>query len=114
MAAVAVSLSQRRDLRRVRLLTPPFVDLLMSGDLETIDRAIDALRILTNGEDHNDDAYRHFAGLAWDLLKANWPAVEAIAAALIERRRIDGAEVEALMNGTCGPGSNVAPLGGGQ
>lgn len=72
----------------------------MSGDIEAIKRTFAALRILTEDKDHDDDAeaHRHFAGRAWDLLQANWSAVEAIATALIERRKLDGAEVEALMN----------------
>ena len=41
-------------------------------DLEAIKRTIAALRILTQDKDHDDDdeAYRHFAGRAWDLLKS--------------------------------------------
>ena len=72
----------------------------MGIDLEAIKRRIAALRILTDFPDDDDDrdAHRRFAWQALALLKANWVAVEAIAAALIERRKLDGAEVEAIIN----------------
>ena len=70
----------------------------MSIDLEYIKRTIAGPRIMTEDTDHGDnDAYQHFAGLAWDLLKANWPSVEAVANALIEHPKLDGKRVEALV-----------------
>ena len=69
----------------------------MSGDLKVIRRTLAALRTLTEDDVDDEMAYRHFAGRAWKLLQANWAAVEAVAAALIEKRKLDGAEVEALV-----------------
>lgn len=63
------------------------------GDREAAEAIIADLRKLT-GRRHG---LERFAIRARKLLLANWPAVEAIAAVLIRDRRIDGAEIEALL-----------------
>lgn len=61
-------------------------------DFDSIDLVLTDLRALTGQRLERFVAYRHYAARAMKLLKANWPAVEAIAVALIRDRHIDAAE----------------------
>jgi hypothetical protein len=64
------------------------------GDLEYILKAIDDLSEVTGVYYEPKD----FAESTYSLLKEHWPAVEALASALIKTNRIDGVAVEAIID----------------
>jgi hypothetical protein len=91
--AEAVACGERRAgevLRFARLHSAIDVDL---------ERARAVLGDLFRLTGHRYDA-EHFAGRTLDMLTTHWRAVEALAAALVVHRRIEGAQVKAIIDGT--------------
>ena len=66
----------------------------VDADMEQARAVLGDLRRLTG---YRFEA-RDFAGRTLEMLEAHWPAVEALAAALIENRRIEGERVEQIID----------------
>jgi hypothetical protein len=66
----------------------------IEADLGQAAAVLADLRRLTGR--HYDE--QHFAERALALLPAHWPAVEALASALVEDRRIEGERVEQIID----------------
>ncbi|MBR1155650.1 hypothetical protein [Bradyrhizobium sp. JYMT SZCCT0428] len=64
------------------------------GDLALILKAIDDLSKVAGFKNDPKD----YAEPTYDLLLKHWPAVEALAAALVKNNRIDGGAVEAIID----------------